>query len=272
MKASLIAIGCFAVALTHCSGERGLFVGNDKGGTTGEGGEDTGGTGNGANGGTGGDANRGGSSGDAGGDANRGGSSGDAAGGSGAEAQGGNGAVAGSEPGGRGGTDSGGLGGDIGAAGEGNRGGTSGDGAGGIGELGGGGGTAGGGTGGGNRGGASGGAGRGGSGGSGGNVNCAELAAEYLQRLAAAQVCVPVAMPTEMTPCSLQMPDDLICGCPTYVNPEHASEIRRMNELIELAKGCSMVCPAIACPAVKRGVCSGDTGIVPARGRCRGAP
>jgi hypothetical protein len=70
------------------------------------------------------------------------------------------------------------------------------------------------------------------------------------------------------------MPDDFFCPCKTYVNPMREADIRRLNEILEKRTGCVRLCPAIACPDIKRGVC--QAGVIdpitrPTGGRCTGA-
>lgn len=68
--------------------------------------------------------------------------------------------------------------------------------------------------------------------------------------------------------CTREMPDDLLCGCTTFVNPMREADLRRLLEIIEKARDCSRICPAIVCPAVRRGVCGADAIVGTGRGRC----
>jgi hypothetical protein len=268
MRTSIFALGFVAIGLAQC-GNRDLFVADERPGSSGEAGEtgETGGTGSGRTGGTGGTASAGEGS---GGTENTGGSN---RGGTGSGAEGGEpsetGGTGGSDRGGTdaggtdtGGTDTGGVGGDA------MRGGAGGNGA-----------QAGSGTAarGGNDGGRAGAggandAGRAGSAnaGAGGTptTDCEALAREYRERLAAAQQC---SLQLTVEQCTIEMPDDFFCPCKTYVNAMREADVRRLNEILEKRVSCARLCPAIACPDVKRGVCSGPTDIVAAPGRCVGA-
>ncbi|HEX6764236.1 MAG TPA: hypothetical protein VF103_02135 [Polyangiaceae bacterium] len=263
MKTSLFVLGFLAVGLSQCSGDKGIFVGEERGGTAGEGGDTnetggsstTGGSG-GASSGAAGSENRGGTE-SSGGTNDRGGTGTGAEGGAGAEP--GTGGTGGTDTGGtgtggveQGGTDAGGSAGDV------TRGG-----AGGMGAQAGSGTAARGGA---NDGGRAG-SGNAGTGGRPSDVDCEAMAREYQDRLAAVQQC----MFTGANPCSLKIADDLFCGCPTFVSPVRADDIRRMQDLLEKASSCQRVCPAIACHNVTRGVCTADA-IVPAGGRCVAMP
>jgi hypothetical protein len=120
-------------------------------------------------------------------------------------------------------------------------------------------------------------AGRAGASGSGGasTNDCEALGREYRERLAAAQQCSPQLTVEQ---CTIEMPDDFFCPCKTWVNPMRDADIRRLNEILEKRTNCARICPAIACPDVRRGVCSVNTMtdtapiIGPAPGRCTAAP
>lgn len=257
MRASLFALGLLAIGLSHCSGDRGLFVGTDRD-DDGGGGEsnENGGTGAGTTGGTAGASNGG--SENSGGTENTGGAPNRGGTGSGAEA--------GEPSGGTGGTDSGGT-----HAGGTDAGGTDGGGAGGArAGMGGSGAEAGSGTAGHagtNDGGRAGAAGSNNAGAGGGSdVDCEALAREYAERLAAAQQC---SLQLTVEQCTIEMPNDFFCPCKTYVNPMRESDIRRMNEILQRKSQCVRACPTIACPDYKRGTCSMNTAIVsPGLGRC----
>jgi hypothetical protein len=267
MRTSLVALGFLVFGLAQCGGERGLFVGDERP-DAGEGGEpnENGGTANGGN--ASGGENRGGEP--AGGSENRGGS------GSGAEAgEPGTAATGGSEPAGgsenRGGGGTGAEAGEAGTGGVAARGGSEGGGSAGEGGTAARGGMAGsgaeagsgtaarGGTGDGGRAGSS----NAGAGGSGG-VDCNALAREYIERLALAQQCSTILTVEQ---CTIEMPDEFQCPCPTYVNPAREGDIRRLNQILEYARHCMWACPAIVCPDPKRGTCSADA-IVAGNGRC----
>jgi hypothetical protein len=51
------------------------------------------------------------------------------------------------------------------------------------------------------------------------------------------------------------------------VNPAREGDVRRLNQILEYARHCARVCPAIVCPSPTRGTCSADA-IVAADGRC----
>jgi hypothetical protein len=252
MRTSLIALGLLSLGLAHCAGDRGLLVGGARDGDDGEAGEmnETGGTDPGMSGGNGATANSGGSS----GGQNLGGT----------QSRGGSGAEAGEDPGtggtggsDRGGTDSGGTdaGGSAGDAGSTTRGGTGGSADAGMGGVAARGGMDSGGRAGANN------AGAGGT----SDVDCEALAKEYRELLASAQQCSPMLTVEQ---CTREMPDDLMCGCTTFVNPMRDADVRRLLELIEKARNCSRICPAIVCPAVRRGVCGADAIVGTGRGRC----
>jgi len=255
MRTSLFALGFLAIGLARCSGDKGVFVGEERGGSAGESGDTnqtggastTGGAGGSASG-TAGTAERGGTD-SVGGTESRGGSGSGAEGGEGAEPGTGGTSTGGGE---QGGSNTGGLGGDVVRGGAGGMGAEAGSGT-----------AARGGANDGGRAGTS----NAGTGGRPTDTDCTALAKEYQDRLALAQQCLGVST----TECSLEMPDDLLCGCPTYVNPARDADIRRMNELIEKARNCVRICPAIACREVKSGRCSTDA-IIPARGRCVAEP
>jgi len=265
MRTSLIALGFLTLGLAHCSGDRGLFVGEDRDGGPGEAGDTgSGGSGAGTTGGNGGTdrggTGTGGSDNSGGTDRGGTGTGGTGTGGTGTAAEGGEGAepgTGGTGNGARGGTNTGGGAGDAGSS---TIGGTGGSGA----EAGMGGVAARGGM---NTGGRAGDS-NAGAGGRPTDATCTELAREYRERLASAQQCA-VAIVEQ---CSREMPDDLLCGCPTFVNPTRESDIRRMLELIELGKNCVRICPAIACVDVKRGQCGETTSIISARTRCIALP
>jgi hypothetical protein len=97
------------------------------------------------------------------------------------------------------------------------------------------------------------------------DVDCDALAREYQQLLAAVQQCSPILTVEQ---CTRQMPDSVVCGCPTFVNPMREADIRRMTEIIEKTRACGWACPGIVCPAPGRGVCSADAIVGTERGRC----
>jgi hypothetical protein len=102
-----------------------------------------------------------------------------------------------------------------------------------------------------------------GAGGTGG-VDCEALAREYIERLALAQQCSPILT---FEQCTVKMPDDFRCPCPTFVNPAREGDIRRLNQILEYQRQCVWACPAVVCPNPTRGTCSADA-IVAAEGRC----
>jgi hypothetical protein len=249
MRTSLIALGLLSLGLAHCGAERGLLVGGERDEDAGEAGDtNTSGTGSGTTG-NGGTENTGGTQ--SSGGQNRGGTQN--RGGSGAEAgeDPGTGGTGGTDRGGTdsGGTDSGGSAGDV------MRGGSSGSANAGMGGVAARGGMDSGGRAGANN------AGAGGT----SSVDCEALAKEYRELLASAQQCSPMLTVEQ---CTREMPDDLMCGCTTFVNPMRDADVRRLLELIEKARNCSRICPAIVCPAVRRGVCGADAIIGTGRGRC----
>ncbi|HVR19968.1 MAG TPA: hypothetical protein VMS65_09730 [Polyangiaceae bacterium] len=98
--------------------------------------------------------------------------------------------------------------------------------------------------------------------------NCMAMAREYRDHLIASQLCMPVAP----DPCTLVMPDDLLCGCPAYVNPERDLDVRRMNELLDISADCPHMCPPGGCRPVSFGQCMVDPSSNPPRGNCVSVP
>ena len=72
--------------------------------------------------------------------------------------------------------------------------------------------------------------------------------------------------------CTRELPDDLLCGCKTFVNPMREADVSRLLELIEKARNCPRICPAIVCPDVRRGTCAADAIVGTGRGRCIAQP
>jgi hypothetical protein len=99
--------------------------------------------------------------------------------------------------------------------------------------------------------------GRGGKGGSAGKgeTDCDAIAADYLEALEGAQDCNP---DIDAVQCTEQVPSNLGCGCPTFVNPANQEEMDRLKELqAAWLKGCPIaVCPALACVLPERGFCT----------------
>lgn len=93
------------------------------------------------------------------------------------------------------------------------------------------------------------------------------MAREYQSFLRSAQVCMPPEQSTP-DPCTLQMPDDLLCGCPTYVNPDRFLDIPYMEYLLSEAMDCQRACEPIACRPVSGGVCMPDMNLNPPRPHC----
>jgi hypothetical protein len=91
-----------------------------------------------------------------------------------------------------------------------------------------------------------------------------QMASDYRSFLRSAQVCDPMAP----NPCSLERPDDLLCGCPTYVNPARYLDIPYLDYLLEAAKGCERSCQTIMCRPVSGGACMVDMRLEPPRPHC----
>jgi hypothetical protein len=98
--------------------------------------------------------------------------------------------------------------------------------------------------------------------------DCMAMIREYRDHLISSQMCMPVAP----DPCTLVMPDDLLCGCPTYVNPQRDLDVRRMNELLDEAANCPHMCPPGGCRSVSSGRCTVDPSSNPPRGSCVSGP
>ena len=93
------------------------------------------------------------------------------------------------------------------------------------------------------------------------------MAREYQSLLRSAQVCMPPA-PSTPDPCTRLMPDDLLCGCPTYVNPARDLDIPYMEYLLTEASDCQRSCEPIECPPVSAGVCMLDMNLDRPRAHC----
>jgi hypothetical protein len=91
---------------------------------------------------------------------------------------------------------------------------------------------------------------------------CEYMAVEYRDRLRFTQTC----MPMDPDPCTLEMPEELLCDCTTYVNPRWDMDIVRMRELIEMARDCPRQCEP--CRPAVGGVCMTDTNLDPPRAHC----
>jgi len=98
--------------------------------------------------------------------------------------------------------------------------------------------------------------------------DCMAMAREYRDHLIGSQMCMPVAP----DPCTQVMPDDLFCGCPTYVNPARELDVRRMNELLDASANCPHTCPPGPCRPVSVGLCYPDPYSDQPRGRCLSGP
>lgn len=87
-------------------------------------------------------------------------------------------------------------------------------------------------------------------------ARCAMLETEYRDTLEVAQECDPRI---DSDQCTEQVPSDLACGCPTFVNPENAEAVARLNLIRrEALLVCDVrVCPAIAC-VEPNGFCTGS--------------
>ena len=90
------------------------------------------------------------------------------------------------------------------------------------------------------------------------------MADDYRQSLIGAQIC----MPGTPDPCTITMPDDLFCGCPTYVNPSRSLDIDRMNYIIAAAANCPRMCVPIGCRPTSGGACMAEPNQNPPRPHC----
>ena len=99
---------------------------------------------------------------------------------------------------------------------------------------------------------------------------CLDMAREYRSILRSAQVCMPPdpGDPEARDPCTRQMPDDLLCRCPTYVNPDRFLDIPYLEYLLAETEDCPPMCDPSTCRQVRGGVCMLDQNLDPPRPHC----
>lgn len=88
------------------------------------------------------------------------------------------------------------------------------------------------------------------------SLSCSELSSEYNVALAKAKICTVGSK----APCGQTVKSGIYCGCSVPVNAAQTAALATMDALRKAwtDKGCTTVCPAIACVVYKGAVCSAD--------------
>jgi len=103
---------------------------------------------------------------------------------------------------------------------------------------------------------------------------CLDMAREYRSILRSAQICMPPDPmdPQATDPCTLRMPDDPLCRCPTYVNPDRFLDIPYLEYLLAETAVCPPTCQPNTCRPVGSGACLLDQNLSPPRPHCFAMP
>jgi hypothetical protein len=85
-------------------------------------------------------------------------------------------------------------------------------------------------------------------------LSCAELKSAYASSLQVAQTCTVGASPV----CTQRVPSSVDCGCSVFVDSSQVSALADLDAIKAAwtAKGCTAICPAIACLVQSSSTCN----------------